>query len=121
MNLVTRYMHNKKNVNEANVSMMASNEIVLMLCSLHDLTYQMEGKMVADKEIPTTSSRVTNLITPRSATDYICFHVEGPINVCVAAVLLKIMADYTLDAIAQVIGITLKPAPASGAWPYVYL
>ena len=95
MNLVTRYMDDSRNINEANVRMMAGNEIVLMLCSLHDFTFQVEDKMVADEEIPTTSSRVTDLITPRSATDYICFRVEGPMNVNVAAVLLETKADYT--------------------------
>ena len=63
---------------------------------------------------------MTDLITPRSATDYICFRVEGPMNVNVAAVLLETKADYTLDAIAQVIGYYIKPAPASVARPYVY-
>jgi len=102
MNLVSKYTDSESHVNETSMQMLAANDMVLMLCSLHNYTLQVEDTMIPSGEAEnatTESSTAGQQIIFRSKTDYVCFIVQGQTHT--VAVLLETKVDYNLNAIAK--------------------
>lgn len=83
--------------------MQAANDIVLMLCSIHSFTFQVENTMVGP---PTASSALTEAVTPCSKTDYICFSMYNQLHL--TAVVLETKAEYHQNAITQLTGYYIR-------------
>ena len=77
MNVVNRYIDNTSKVNEAAVCMLVGNEIILMMCAVHGLTFRVEDKVLAlDINDDDDGGMLVKLVTSSSTTNYICFSVE---------------------------------------------
>jgi len=50
MNFISRYVDSESHVNKASVWMLAKNNIVLMLCNLHNYTFQVDDTMIPSGE-----------------------------------------------------------------------
>lgn len=109
---VNRYMDTTK-PNEAAVRMLAGNEIIIMLCAIHDMTFKVEDKMLAPIENEVQSleteeacAQMVDSITPRSTTDYICYTTYEGLQL--ATVLLETKSVFHPNALAQLIGYYIR-------------
>ena len=101
---VTRYLDGDK-VNEATVRMSTADNIVLMLCAMHDFTFRVEDRMLIPDFEPDPGQADTGLVdvvSPKSTTDYTCFCIHN--NLHLVAVLLEAKVSYHQHAFAQLLG-----------------
>ena len=110
-NFVARYRDSHGQMNESSFRMQVADQVVLMLCSIYNFTFEVEDSMIEpDPEIapqvPTASSTLTESVTQRRKTDYICFSVHNGLRL--TTVVLETKAQYHQNAIAQLMGYYIR-------------
>ena len=94
--------------NEAEVRFAFANPIVNMLCAVHGLFLGLKYKMTAPDNITTVDQ-----VTEKSCSDYLCYTLhqqleESDIKLAVVIVEVKTNANYSSNAIAQLLGYYLR-------------
>ena len=89
-------------INGAMVRLTGGNQIVVMLCAIHVLVFRVEDNMVLPVDTELQSCQLSNAVTLRSTTDYICYSTFN--GMWLTAVLLKTKAEYHRNVLAQSLG-----------------
>lgn len=98
---VTRYLDGDK-VNEATVRITTADNIVLMLCAMHNFTFRVEDRLLSADYDGQADTGLVDTVSPKSTTDYTCYCIHN--NLHLVAVLLEAKVSYHHNAFAQLMG-----------------
>ena len=112
INYFKRYMDDDGKTNEATVRIIGGNHIAVMLCAIHDLVFRVEDKIVVQVVDKMQSLQLSEAVTARSVTDYICYTTFHGMQL--TTILLETKAEYHRNALARLLGYYIRAC--SNVW-----
>jgi len=97
--MVDFYYDSTCKTNEASVRIKYANNIVIMLCAVHNLTFRVEDRLIHPESLETN---LGDVVSARSTTDYTCYRVTNSLRL--VAVLLETKVAYHNNSLAQLLG-----------------